>query len=432
MIDKETITPDGAVFLICMFLEPEQAFLMMNQIKGFKGTHQREFLATRYVFTEYCVNMPHERIISVNNQDALALDILNELGKCPYELYQILNETDKKKFLPDLEDTAINHIFENSLSETVDDTIDFDDFIRQRTKQVRYAHRFAYHSLSYIDHTEMLGEYRFQISLGKVELKRYTKQLGETQIDRVIHKELTAFGRLTEFQDEATLAQKLTMGNPFSLFNPHYKIHEHKIALHQSTILPKIGEDGKIKLIRPKAFLSLHELPKIFLLNYLRPDTPAQIIKDYIRESRLDDNFIQEIKGKLPEWRTFNMKFDLYKKNERDELAQRKKKLNKVLSKYKKTDKQIPAKIIYYWLNIRENRKATKDFIKGIRGDCKLRIKQMNDTETRNKRPLVGDMATFLAQDCIKMLIKEETKNKCTTLLQRDTKSIRFLHTPSV
>lgn len=412
---SHTLTTDGLVFFINMFLEPEQAFLMMNQIRGFKGTHAKEFLATRYVFTEYCLKLPHDRFISIDNKDSLALDMLNELGKCPKELYNVLAEKEKQKFLPNLEDEAAQNILKNSLSDTIGNDIDYDDFIQQKIKKVRHKNRFHYHALSYIDSEEVLGKYRFQIALGELEIKRYLKTIGGQEIDRVITKPLSAFGKLIDFQNENEILAKLP-NTKFKTFHPHYKMCENKIAIYDKNKAP-YTENEKIKQTNPKAFLSLHELPKILLLDYLKKGRPAELIDQSVKsQTALNENFIENIKTILPKWEPFHMRFHPYPPKEADELKQRKIQLNEVLAKEGKTIKQIPSKIIYYWLNIKENRKATKDFIKSMLQECKQRSKEIQNylKGEKNKVPKQGEMATFIAKDFIHMLVSKETKGRLT------------------
>lgn len=65
---QNEITERGLVFFICMFLERESAFQFINKIKGFKNTAKSPFLATREVFSAFCVNLPSDKFVSDNTE----------------------------------------------------------------------------------------------------------------------------------------------------------------------------------------------------------------------------------------------------------------------------------------------------------------------------------------------------------------------------
>ncbi len=78
-----TITTEGLVFLISIFLEKEHANLFMSKIKGLRGTQYAPFIATREVLTVFCIKLPHERFVSEDPQQAFLLDLINTLNRCP-------------------------------------------------------------------------------------------------------------------------------------------------------------------------------------------------------------------------------------------------------------------------------------------------------------------------------------------------------------
>lgn len=96
-----------------------------------------------------------------------------------------------------------------------------------------------------------------------------------------------------------------------------------------------------------------------------------------------------------------------------NEINARKEQLNKVLEKYQLDTNQIPSRIIEYWLNIDSVKKehSIKNSIKAERKECKNRIKDLD----KGKAPKIGEMATFLARDIVKLVIDKDVKKKTTS-----------------
>src|SRR5690606_37381833 len=96
-----------------------------------------------------------------------------------------------------------------------------------------------------------------------------------------------------------------------------------------------------------------------------------------------------------------------------NEVNTRKEQLNKVLEKYQLDTNQIPSRIIEYWLNIDSVKKehSIQNRIKAERKECKNRIKDLD----KGKAPKIGEMATFLARDIVKLVIDKDVKKKITS-----------------
>jgi hypothetical protein len=39
----------------------------------------------------FCIRLPHERFVSEDEQQAFSLELINELSKCPKNLYQVIS-----------------------------------------------------------------------------------------------------------------------------------------------------------------------------------------------------------------------------------------------------------------------------------------------------------------------------------------------------
>jgi len=437
------ITTEGLVFLIAMFLEREQAFQFIGKIQGLKGTQFNSFIATREVLMSFCVKLPHDKFVSENQEQALTLDIINELNRCPKTLYSIITDKEKQQFRPELDAQGIENLIANSTNneerERILDEIDYQDYIEGLTKRVRYNNRFSYFAMRYIDEKNIFDKLRFHIDLGKYEVDNYTKQFAGEQAERKVLENAKAFGKLSSFTDPELSQQRIdkqqqTAG--FEQFAPRYHADNNKIGLSNkeniATLTAKSKAGSKVehnlKQPLPQAFLSLHELPKIILLEYLQKGQAEELINDFIllNDTRLMDiTFIEEVKSQLPDgWNEFNKRSDAKKKKAYSDstlryLHQRKTILNTILSKYNLNDKQIPTRILNYWLNIKEvdDKRSVSDRIKLMKRDCMTRLKAVEKHKLNKsvKTPKVGEMATFLAKDIVDMIVSEEKKQKITS-----------------
>jgi hypothetical protein len=432
--EDKKITPEGLVFFVSIFLEREYAFQFISKIKGLKGTQYKSFIATREVIMAFCLNLPQEKIISSDQAQAFSLDLINEMNRCPKTLYNVITDDEKKQFKPELEESKSRNIIENSLKNNVELTLeDFDLYIQDLTKRIRRENRFPYFALRYIDFKDVFRKFRFQLNLGKLKIGGYKKELTGELVDRTIVENVKIFGKLSDYTSESEAVNFIDKNNvleSFEQFAPCYNMSNNRIGISSQSPRTKAlkAREDKIKttinLIQqaPEAFLSLHELPKIILLEYLKPGMPEKIIEDFIlvNDSKLlNMDFIEEVKAKLPkEWDAFNRKPDTrklpaYTKVKLQYFRFRKEKVNEILREYGLHINQIPSRIIDYWLNIRneDNSKSFAVKIKLMKRDCVDRLKD----QKKGKGPKIGEMATFLAKDIVNMIIGEEKKKRITS-----------------
>jgi len=437
------ITTEGLVFLTCMFLEREHAFQFIGKIQGLKGTQFNSFIATREVLMSFCLKLPHDKFVSENLEQALTLDIINELNRCPKTLYDVITEKERLQFRPELDEQGIENLLANSMNdderESILDGIDYDKYIEGLTKRVRHTNRFPYYAMRFIDEKNIFSKLWFHIDLGKFEVDKYSKQLAGEQTERVVLENAKAFGKLSSFTDPVVIEHKIDnqkRTDGFEQFAPHYNADNNKIGLSNKEdiahLIPKSKPDTKVgnnlKQPLPQAFLSLHELPKIILLDYLQKGKAEQLITDFIKlndERLMDIRFIEEVKLKLPaDWNEFAKRSDSKKKRAYSGAAlkylhQRKATLNEVLIAYNLNDKQIPTRILNYWLNIKEvdDNRSVSDRIKLMKRDCMARLKviEKHKVDKSVKTPKLGEMATFLAKDIVDMMVSKEKKQKITS-----------------
>lgn len=130
----------------------------------------------------YRIRLPKgKRLDKEDTKGLLALDILNELRKCPKELYELLSKEGKEFFIDRL----------NSSTGSAPDIV----------KRLRFSDRFPYLALRAIDECEVFNGIRFQVRLGSYRFKFYDKNCidGSTQLRR-LHKEINGFGRLQDIE----------------------------------------------------------------------------------------------------------------------------------------------------------------------------------------------------------------------------------------
>lgn len=430
--NDNTITQDGFVFLITLFLDRENAFQFINKITGLKGTQHKSFLAKREVLSAYCIQLPHQKFISENPIQAFSLELINELNKCPKELYHVITDAEKKQFQPQLEEQQINNITDNSVPETIDD---YETYIQSITKRIRHENRFSYFALKFLDEKKIFSKLRFQIDLGKVILDQYTKPLNGAEEPRKVVEHAKAFGRLHEIRNqEEDILKKINSRNcttVFEQFAPHYNFDNNKIGIcfsgeKTAIVSNQKNTDKKVKTLlqqpEVEAFLSTNELQKILLLEYLEQGKTETIIQNFINRSAtklFDLEFIEDIKAQLSDLSEFKKRSQgrkakwAYTPDSLKELQRRKQELNKILESHALNDKQIPSRILEYWLNITdvEGKTAVSDAIKGLKRDC---IDRLKDIE-KGRMPKIGEMATFLARDIVKMIVDENKKEKITS-----------------
>jgi hypothetical protein len=448
--DDNTITTEGLVFLTSLFLDRENAFQFIGKIQGLKGTQFKSFIATREVLMAYCVRLPHDKLISENPKEALLFDMLNELNKCPKILYNVLNEEHKKAFRPDLSESGIENMLANSLNdearENLLDEIDYKEYIEQLAVRVRHSNRFHYFAMRFIDEMELLPEIFFQIDLGKYTLTEYEKSVLGENITRPVVENAKAFGRLGTFltANPDSLGGRIDTNHwaqGFEQYAPHYNADINKIGIVMDGkeqlphIVPtKNIEKNKVKYTlkqpHPDAFLSLHELSKIILLEQLQPGESQRLIRAFCTtsDSKLFSlQFIEDIKTQLPDWELFYKQCDTKKSRAYEKKTifiyppkQRKEQLDEILKPHGLNWKQVPERLLNYWLNIEEVKetRTVNERILLMKREGLQRLKQL-EKHRKNpsiRIPKVGEMATFLARDIVDMMIDEKKKQKITSV----------------
>lgn len=130
-----------------------------------------------------------KRIDAKSTPGTLAMDMLNELRRCPSELFQTFDSKDKE-------------IFERKVSLPKDGSPQSSK-AEEKVKLIRSTDRFPYLALRYIDETDILGDIRFQVRLGNYRFHFYDKICVDgTQKVRSWQKEINGFGKWHEIEEK--------------------------------------------------------------------------------------------------------------------------------------------------------------------------------------------------------------------------------------
>ena len=194
MKDSNDILSDvGILLFVCLFLHKKYISMFMDKVKPYrKGADEIEKKVLFETFSIYRIRLPKERYDSERPDYALGLDMLNELQKCPKELYETFNDTDKAKFRVPIKSTSEDVVMDDGVIVENGEVL-----------QIRVQDRFPTMALRYIDQTQMFPKIRFQVSLGHYRYSFYDKRcIDSTEIDRVrvLQKEINGFGRLSEIE----------------------------------------------------------------------------------------------------------------------------------------------------------------------------------------------------------------------------------------
>jgi len=117
-----------------------------------------------------------------DTKTSIALDMLNELNRCPMPLYEHLSPEGKMAF-------------EDKVTRPNENTPDV-------SLRLRHTDRFPTLALKMIDATDILPKIRFQVQLGTYRFRFYEKDCidGNRQL-RCLSKEINGFGRLQDIEE---------------------------------------------------------------------------------------------------------------------------------------------------------------------------------------------------------------------------------------
>lgn len=420
--ENKMLSRQGILFLICLLIEKKYATMLLDApALGFfqKNTPELKKKIIREIFTVYRMCLPKERMDSENPRMALGLDMLNELKKCPDELFETLSKEDRDKFRIKPEDAA--------------------DSDNTEILMKRYQDRFPYYAMRYFDDNELFNNIRFQVSLGKYRYGFYNKKgIDSDKEDRVriLQKELNGFGRLNQIEERRRNEWK-DLIRPYEEIRPdtagekpyitdhraNYIVNGNRIAmafnsgerakLRSGCFIPELNEK-ETRCIEPDCWMSIYELKAMVFHSLLCDREDKQetesLITDYVGRYR---KLFSDIKEE--------------KLTPQDEVA------GIIKERYELDLNVIPEKLQDYLtgksVNIRERfDKLTKERIDGMISWSERSLKRLKDDlkivgdRKKNKigtnryvdiRP--GRLARFLSEDILMMQPTEDQgKDKLT------------------
>lgn len=289
----------GILLFISLFLHKRYISEMLAQSGLFytprywKGQPVNVELERRIIseiFSIYRIRLPKERIDSTRPDYALGLDMLNELQKCPNELYETFSPKDQAEF-------RVKREYDESSEGTEEGEV----------LLKRFDDRFPYFAIRYLDENRVFDDIRFQVSIGKYRYKFYNKLcidvVSSNRNDdcyrlRSLQKEINGFGRLNEVEYERILrygshihvekpegddtpyltdhhTSYLFNGNRIGLlFNQENGRHDLEEIRGNCLYLPHLtfasSSEGKdARCVPPIAWLSTYELPALIFHHLL-------------------------------------------------------------------------------------------------------------------------------------------------------------------
>lgn len=314
----KTLTDFGVVYFCVLFLSKTYAKRLVDEIKLMKGSKFKgvENDIVREMMSLYRIRLSRGKQLDVRDTSmSLALDMLNEIRKCPKELYDVIEKKNKEKF-----------------EDKVDMDVEGTENEQETVARIRYSDRFPYLVMKYIDENELFSRIRFQIRLGNYRYEFYNKACinGDVQV-RSLQKEINGFGRIQQleekrkemykdmFQEKEYESKKLEhedlyldlLQNKEDTINTqpyitnheaNYNIFSNRIGLYwedtqnkreyallskdeEGLYLPSLADvqEGKVDQHAPKAMLSVFDFPAMMFYEYLQKKS-KQEIKDKVED----------------------------------------------------------------------------------------------------------------------------------------------------
>ncbi len=318
---RDVLSDIGIVFFICQFLEKRYAAMFLDAIKPwpqeFDGTEKKAVLE---VFSVFHIRPPKEKYDSQRPEYALGLDMLNELQKCPTELFDVLSDKARDMLSVDIHAQGEDVVQDDGVTVK-----------NGKVQMKRIRDRFAPLALQYIDRKEVFDDIRFMVHLGNYRFKFYKKQcLADNGPDtlRILQKEINGFGKIhdveierkrkysalfkktrttTDENESKTKIQEQVADTPDSKpymtdTKAHYLFSNNRVGLRlfndsSKLDIPEVTKQGlpltsasEVKLLLPDAWLSIYELPGLIFYQHLHKEYGAKgnypsaedILKSYI------------------------------------------------------------------------------------------------------------------------------------------------------
>jgi len=408
---NERLNKMGLIFLACQLIEKKYASMLFDQ-QGYMGRDiyfdftpaQCKYI--REVFSAHRIVLPRGRMDVERNEITIAMDMFNELGKCPKELFEIISKEEQKRFRTKSETTG------------------------EEVLLMRHSDRFATLALQYIDNRKVFEKIRFQLSLGKYRYKFYDKTCvdGDTHV-RILQKELNGFGRINEIEllkeekwgglirkfedakiDTAETKPYITDQYPQYLFNGNrigiYFNSAHGKAMRNGAYIPDI-ESGA-HCIQPICWISNYELPALIFHHILTKDEKKSLTEKIIIDcvERYKKLFNDIAEGKVARTGNATSDFEMISKEYGIEKSDIPRELQDYFNGTERDGIEQYAKAQIREM-IEENRIRLEQFNSKLKKieDGEVKYGKRDYTEIRT-----GELAQYLAKDIVMFMPKAKYK----------------------
>lgn len=285
---SQVLSLRGTAFFCCLFLDKQQGNGFLKQITGFRNDLDRPHQASLRTYLHWSIRLPFVRIDTDSTTQSLALDMLNELARCPAEIYDEMGAAEQKNFEihAEAQDAWPTHDEEGE---------------GLATRFIRHSDRFAPLMMECLDHLASANPsldtgIRFQLDLGDFYFAAYPKKLpdGSTEVRRLKQKVLR-FGALPSALQQAKtkpdawralerINTERDYDQPFIVpSRPHYHLHSmgslpiqlkkvHSTELYAAPQRDSARPDRFTPLAseRPDFWLSPYELVNLAFYQHLR------------------------------------------------------------------------------------------------------------------------------------------------------------------
>lgn len=421
-----TMSKMAVVFLICLFIEKSYATQFFSRISDdfYKGIDKNKNyqMYMREIYSCYRIRMPKNTTNPYEDNVMLAMDMLNEITKCPKELFECLSRENQEGF--EVESTAMSDTPERILLR-------------------RSADRFPELAMKWMDGASIFNNLRFNVIYGKYHEVFKDEQQKEQGIKkccdgverpRWITKELTTFGRIDDVENQRTgkvgdwdgksLIKRLddedenetesdTVSETEDLspwitdMRCQYVIKEDNIGIKLSgdSQLPSINGKAfkEIKTSAPDVWLSVYELPAMVFLTILNSSDAEKKIIGYQNKFR---KFLTDLKnGAIQPCANIDA-------------------LKAALTARDLKYKDIPSKILDCLLAKNQSKafvKFAENFFNDELAHTRKRIAELEACKSGSEviepsRFLPGNIAKYLAADIVKYCKYDDGSDKPTGL----------------
>jgi len=188
VFNENHFTTSGFVLLLSLFIDKKQIALLFDNVSFVNSDMQLQRKIAKWVYTDYAYKSIRYFFKSDMDEDALFLQMAQELSKAPVALYPHLSEKDKADFVE-----AINayEVEGTGFSDT--------NLLEHEIIRKRYQEKFVYFALRFLDDIIRFDNLRFQVNIGRFNHHTTQKKYYDNrETERNILERINVFERLSE------------------------------------------------------------------------------------------------------------------------------------------------------------------------------------------------------------------------------------------